>query len=608
MHTYYLNRLRLTGESVPNAEILFKTGANVIVGPSNTGKTFVFQCLNYMLGSSRLPKSINEASNYSNIYLEIITIQGVAYTLKSDLKGGEFELYKNLIDDISFDESPEILSRKHSPNSENTISAFFLKLGNIHKKRIRTNLTGKTRELSYRDLSNFIMVNEERIITEDSPIVTHYTKSTEEKNVLKLILTGKDDSEIIAKLNAKEVSNKKGRLEVVQELVHEATSQIAKLEKAVSTTSLSEVNERIEKLQRIQSDIKNEYEELSLERSSLLKKKEEIGRQKRELIELQKRSGILDSHYTTDKHRLKSTIEACVLLLDDKSEEKICPLCQSNLPHSCENEDINKIIESCQAEFKKIDHLQIELKSSQTLIIKETEVLEETLGKLDISIDLIQKKISQSLKNQLTETLRSIDSLINDKSALMTLEYRKAQLAELSDQRDSLAITIDNTKESNVYDSLSAAIMYDLCKKLQEFLEGINYPQLSAVGFSEDKTDFVISGQNRSLFGKGYRAIIYASFIISLQEYVGLKDYYIGVPVLDSPLVTYRKPNVPPTEETIPTDLAMDFYRSIANSRLINQVIIIENEPPPSDITDDINYIEFTGNKSSGRYGFIPQN
>lgn len=48
--------------------------------------------------------------------------------------------------------------------------------------------------------------------------------------------------------------------------------------------------------------------------------------------------------------------------------------------------------------------------------------------------------------------------------------------------------------------------------------------------------DFIISGEDRELTGKGYRAITYSSFIIGLQKHIIDLEYAISVPVLDSPL------------------------------------------------------------------------
>lgn len=91
---FIIKELSLTSYSKEKASIKFHEGLNVIVGPSNCGKTFIFQCINYMFGSSTQPKKIKEARNYNSIYLEIIDLNKNIYTLKSDLKGGNILLFK----------------------------------------------------------------------------------------------------------------------------------------------------------------------------------------------------------------------------------------------------------------------------------------------------------------------------------------------------------------------------------------------------------------------------------------------------------------------------------------------------------------------------------
>src|SRR5690606_28456609 len=136
---------------------------NVITGPSNTGKTYIYQCINYMLGSSTRPKPIKHAVEYESIVMKILSADGKLYTLQSDLKGGDFIV-------SSANAEPLKLVRKHNKDSNDTISGFLLELNNLAEKKIRTNAKGKTRKISYRDIVKYLMVDEARIITDKSPI------------------------------------------------------------------------------------------------------------------------------------------------------------------------------------------------------------------------------------------------------------------------------------------------------------------------------------------------------------------------------------------------------------------------------------------------------
>ena len=100
---FIIKRLILKGESLQPAEIQLEPGVNIITGPTNTGKSYIFECINYMLGSSQKARDIKEARSYTNIFLELkINDREVYYTLESDFKGGDFKLYKERVNDMNF--------------------------------------------------------------------------------------------------------------------------------------------------------------------------------------------------------------------------------------------------------------------------------------------------------------------------------------------------------------------------------------------------------------------------------------------------------------------------------------------------------------------------
>lgn len=602
---FIINKLRLTGASVESAEINLKPGTNIITGPSNTGKTFIFQCINYMLGGSKLPKPIKHAKSYSSIFLEIESFQDKKFTLSSDLKGGDFQLFSGGIDELTNDQEYKTLARKHNPKNEKTVSAFLLSLSNSYQKKIRTNVKGKTRYISYRDIISFLMINEERIITEDSLIISHYTKATEEKNILKYILTGQDDSDVVESISKEEITHKRGRLELLKELISETGLEIHKLKENHEDESFEGIAQYIEVLKGQYSLISKQFNELNSERSFALSDLEKSARRKRELDELYLRSSILRKHYETDIKRLQSTVEASILLGTDGENFQECPLCKNKLPHECNEQDLEDIVKSCTAEISKIKLLLVELSKSEKAIIEELKELEVKIEGLKDTIEQVKFKLDREIKIDLQSTFDSIDSLNEKKKILIGINLRQDQLHKYTEQKSILEQVLsggDNTS----YKSLTTANMANLSKQIELVLSGCNFPGLGSVSFSEDKVDFVISDEDRALFGKGFRAIIYAAFIVAVQELLADRKLFIGVPVLDSPLVTYKKPNS--DNEEIPIDLAMDFYRYVARNKKVKQIIIIENEEPPSDISHVVNHIAFTRSHKVGRYGFIPSN
>lgn len=598
---FILKELRLTGDSVKKASIVFEEGVNIITGPSNVGKSFIFQCLNYMFGGSKPPKSIKQARPYEFIYLEIIDSQSVHYTLVSDLKGGSFKLYHSNIDNINETEEFEILDRKHNPSNKKTVSAFLLKLNNLTGKKIRTNQKGKTRQISYRDIVKFSMVNETQITTEDSLIVSHYTKATEESNVLKLIATGKDDSAVIESLSQNQIANRKGKLEILKEFIVENENEL-KNYKVEPSLILAETNSVIEKLSNKHSSLQNKYNQIENKRKKTLEILYKRQSRKRVIEELYKRTNLLKLHYHSDIARLKSTIETSVLLNEENhSANGNCPLCNVEIKQECSITDIKKIIDSCSTEIRKIEILMQELLESEKVLKKEFNDISTEVLNLEKNIEKYSLKLDKGVGLKMGLIIEEINVQNEKKSIILGTMYKFEQLDKFRKEKEKLENSLPNSNSKKSFENITTASLTPLSNALKSVLKGINYPNLTDVSFSEEQKDFVISGENRNLSGKGYRAIIYSAFIIALQELILQKEYSIGVPILDSPLVTYRKPENE-AEITISDDLAMDFYRYITNQNEINQIIIIENEEPPIDLKDKVNHIKY-----SRKNGFIPQ-
>lgn len=596
---FIFTELRLYGENVQDAIIKFTKGLNVISGPSNTGKTLIFECLDYMLGSSDKPKSPEKIRPYSKIYLELKSEEEY-YTLESGFTSTFFNLYKCKISEIHKFPYPEVLKKKHDSKSSDNISKFLLKLNNISDKKIRKNKKGNANSLSYRNLIKFSLIDEVRIITKNSPIYTHYMHMTEESNVFKYIITGKDDSSVSVKLSSDEIARRKGKIEILKNIIVESdylnlegyelgeiNEQLSKIEK-----SLKENQQKFDNIRKSYLDIEDKYKTKSVE---LIETQGAF----QEILELFKRSSILEKQYFSDIDRLKSTIEASSFL--SSSTTHSCPVCHSEIDEEIDELSLNEIEIACKNEINKIHSLLNELSSSRAIIISEKNKLQNSKDLLNEETNSLKQELSVGIGTELNEIIEVISKLSNKKSQLLGIKNNLEKAVGYENTISTLEESLPNDITKDNIDTITKSNITPLCKKMTEILKGIKIKK--DVSFNIKALEFELAGELRNEFGKGYRAIYYAVFITALQELLLSKEYAIGVPVLDSPLVTYRKPDS--EGEGIDEDLAMNFYRYIAKSN-IEQFIIIENEEPPSDIKDIINHIRFSGVKGRGRFGFIP--
>ena len=72
MANFYIKRISLTGRQVETASVLFEKGLNIIYGPSNTGKSYIAECIDYMFGSDAKTFRIGSETGYDCVTMLVI--------------------------------------------------------------------------------------------------------------------------------------------------------------------------------------------------------------------------------------------------------------------------------------------------------------------------------------------------------------------------------------------------------------------------------------------------------------------------------------------------------------------------------------------------------
>lgn len=164
MYRLFLKCLLLTGPKKKIARIDFTKGLNVISGPSDTGKTFIFQCLNYCLGANEVPKHIKEAEGYTRIQLSF-NINDSSYTISRDFATNNIELYESDIDNINSNDKP-------IKTSVQKISDILMEKLGISNAKLLKNKNGGTVNLTINKFRKLSFINETEIQSENSPFLS----------------------------------------------------------------------------------------------------------------------------------------------------------------------------------------------------------------------------------------------------------------------------------------------------------------------------------------------------------------------------------------------------------------------------------------------------
>lgn len=593
MKRMLLRRLVLSGVGKPDAVLEFKEGLNVVSGDSDTGKTYAFQCLNYILGATKAPKEIAEAHGYSLITLE--------FTIDNGLYRLERKIGANKVEVISPDGNL-VLNCKHDSVKENNLSRYllWLLLGHGENIILKRNSLNQKRTLSFRDIVHLCTVAETDIIAETSTFQSiQNTEKTAKKSVLKYIVTGVDDSADIEADDADtENIRRDGVVQFLMKKKAQLTAQIEHIEQDKSyqlylrNSTLPEMIDRIKALRKSISDYQLEITSNS---KAIRAKKQSCFEDDARISEFQK----LRQHYVAEL-RKNGMISSHVDFLT-QLPHLACPICNQSFTPSIitpENEEelflyFAKTSKDLQ---KKIDDLDIaisDVSARLDAITAEVLRLEERNAQLLEISNKEQSLLAQMSKN--IAIIRHFDSIRK------SIEIYRQELVSV--EGDIVAYS-EKVKRIAPRAGVRNSTQYDAyCSSIESVLKSWGFPGEINLSFDNDTLDLYINEKSRSDWGKGYRAFIMSAMVVGLMRYCCENDRpHPGFVIIDSPLVSLKE-RKKVSDEWINDYMEKSMIEDIHSQDSSRQVIIFENKDLKYDL--DYNYVEFS-HEGDGRRGFIP--
>ncbi len=595
---FQLVELRLIGSNIKDSYVEFKPGLNVITGPSETGKSFILDCIDYVLGKAKTPKKIAEIKGYDEVILKIrVNVDRKNLIFKRDLKNNK--------SNIELNNNGVTTSLKYKlDKNNNNISTYLLDLIGLSNKKLKKNNSNKVENLSYRDINCLVLIDEKRIIQEKSPFYSdNIINNTKYSSLIKLLLSGCDDSNIV-EVDKKRKEKIIAKNELILNLIKSFESEIPKLCNKKNIEMLDEEIKALDlKFDETESRISAFKAEFILKENIFKALREDILKnenRKSNIEDFSLRLDLLEQHYKSDLERVEAVAEVSEVFF--KIDNRFCPKCGLNLDEKLdENYNFHEIIEACNTEKIKISNLNYNLMLTKKSIFEEKSNLDIEIEKNKLEYKNIEEEIENLLKPIM---IKSIEELIIIKESIFKLKeinYKKEKIIEL--EKMICPTNFNKIEKSEI--KIDEDIYFDeLSDLLIKNLNLLNIDKSNKVIFNKKNFDFVINGKDRNVFGKGVRAILFSIIIVSLFEYCKKKNTpHPGFIVLDSPLVAYEEPEKNNNDLFNFDQNFKDYFYSILSKEFSDdQLIIIENTTPPSDIKANI--IKFSKN-SSGRYGFI---
>ena len=124
MSRFYVQNITVYGSTmeVLASRIEFQDGVNIVHGPSNTGKSYILGCLNFMLGSSVIPFS-KAVTKYDVIEITFRSTDGEKIRYKRMIVEGKGKKKEVASNSIEVDRKSTRLNSSHTDISRMPSSA-----------------------------------------------------------------------------------------------------------------------------------------------------------------------------------------------------------------------------------------------------------------------------------------------------------------------------------------------------------------------------------------------------------------------------------------------------------------------------------------------------
>lgn len=604
MGSFRLTHLTFIGTNVPPASVEFSTQMTLVRGPSDTGKSFIVNAIDFLLGSGGL-KEIPERSGYSDALLGLVLPSGDTVTLVRSVRGARrIGLYHSDVRDGPLLSPDEWLAPRHGASS---LSVYLLEAIGLAERKVRTNLNNATTSLSFRDIAHLTIVDESQMQAETPPALTgiHVTK-TRELSVLKLILQNEDDSGLEEVTPRQEVRRlNAAKVDVVERIIDDVTEQLA------GTPDVDEARSQLARLLKSIDEQSKSLQEWTKQRdlvaSSRVRNQTRLRANTLRLAETSTLNGrfqLLQSKYESDLARLDAVEEAGNIL--GYFTQGVCVFCGAEPTHQ------HKTVH-----HGETTHLEQSVRSEKEKTSKLLEDLLVTLRDLESSRSDLQN-VASGLQEEIereTQALAAFDDVLHPQKVDLEelLEARSSlekiiglydQLSRLHAMRVTVA-TEATTDAAGAASGLDIRPTNELSEEISKRLRAWGFPEWAHVRYDRTAQDIVSAGQLRSDHGKGVRSLLHAAFTVALAQYCFDRDLpHPGFIVLDSPLITYRAPDAL-EEEGPDRNVATAFYNDLQHN-FDGQVIIMENTDPLEELDQHTVDVRFTHLEGVGRYGFFP--
>lgn len=572
MAGFYIKKVIAKSAAKGDASVSFGRGLTIIQGRSDSGKTCVANCIDFIYGGS-VDKPFKESAKYDS----------VAMIVASNDKDGEITLHrtvgKNQVEVVStiagIDSGTyDVNYRKGAKNPP--LNEVWLKLIGIEQETmIVTNARFEKKRLTWRNLLRVFYLDENRVDDIDSIVEPkhRYMENTLFLSALLFLITGRTFTETDAQ-EKKEI--KKARRVAVKEYVNrkiqDAAGRKEQLEKDLHIFEGADVEEQIAKvtaaLQETQRKIDRALTESQRILSSILEAEERAA----ECDVLLTRYHRLAVQYKADIQRLSLIVEGEEAYREVPQSTK-CPYCEGTIAPRKRISYIasSKVeMERTMAQLSGLEDTEKDVEDRKKEIRAELEELKRQRDALESKI----KTELRPLENEQQNTVNAYKTYLRISSEIALIEtyaidFGNDLTALEKEQKD------DKSIEYHPKDYFGDDFATTMSEYANSILKECCYSGLLQAHFNFSTFDIEVNGEDKGTsHGKGYRSYLNTVMIMMLRKYLSANAKFDPhIFIIDTPLHGFDDG----VDETMPDSMRTGLYRYFMNHQEEGQLIIIEN-------------------------------
>ncbi|MCM1007951.1 MAG: AAA family ATPase [Ruminococcus flavefaciens] len=612
MKRFYITSITATGSGVHDSTITFEKGVNIIYGPSDTGKSYIMKCIDFMFCCDGAPFTRAD-TGYDAIAICFENDDGEKITVKRKIVDGtkNGEPIDRGDSKVYIETTLNNYLTKEYKKEE--YQSLLLKLFGIDEEyKLISNKDFKQANLKLRSFFHLFFLDEDHIFQAKEVFFNpNFPKTIFDFMILLFLFSGKDYNELVPTESTedknKKALQKKGVIKYLREKVKNLTERHEEARKKLlelgDVNVESKLNEIITEIFEIDREISELKEKSHQYMSGILSVKSRL----QEARVLSGRYKALHTQYLSDIKRLNFISDGDKKAVNIRRLTK-CPFCESKMHEQLEHSE--SFAEATSIELKRV---KLQLQDLQEV---EKDVADEIV-QLEAELEILSAQYDEIL-NHLKELKPKAENLKITKDnylEIIAVQQNVYAFEMFSKELDAEAAASEcESDDGNPEFSVKLAKQYmekntwqKMSDTFADIVKACEYPNFTTGNISINSMDAIINGKHKSSHGKGYRAFLNTILLFSLMKSLEENGRYaMHFLFLDSPILSLKEKKIEISDsEKITDGMKEALFRYLIENCGENQIIIIENDIPENVDYSKAHLIEFTKDEKKGRYGFL---